>query len=229
MAEKGDVENPIGSVEMQQPTMTAVDTVPVLRAAVWRGETCDGLCDCVSDCQCPMYCFVCMLPQVIWAQLFYHINQDRKKYALCGYWTILVGFSILYTLSYGLASSAYQIGGSGGVNANILSVVQCLEMITWLLGFILVLSLYKKIRAAYGIRGNACNRDCCGGAVLGRRPCCGDEYADCCEAWFCLPCATMKLGHHVFDFSSDNGSAITYEPLTQEFDLLGETWQKEQA
>jgi hypothetical protein len=150
----------------------------------------------------------------MWAQLWYEVYTDKPRYQVLGYWVIFLGFSLIFLVSYGI-SAAGKLGDFGAA--------QAFQMVGHVSSFVLILSLYKRIRERYNVRGNECNRGCCGELKCGSRPCCGDEYADCCEAFWCTPCATMKLGHHVFDFSSDSGSAITYEPLSAEFDLIGET------
>jgi hypothetical protein len=163
-----------------------------------------------------MFCFVALCPQVLWAQLWYEVYSEKPRYRLCGYWTILIGFSIVFLVSYAVMPSSAGPSSAGS------DAAEGFQIVGHMASFVLILSLYKRVRERYNVRGNDCNRIYCGKVKCGPRPCCGDEYSDCCEAFRCTPCATMKLGHHIFDFSSDAGSTITYEPLSVEFDLIGE-------
>jgi len=202
-------DNPVLNGEAELTVVSAPyleDSEPTLHDASWRG----GLCGCITNWQCPMALLACSCPQVIWAQIFYELNKRKPKYALCGYYLIIAGFTLLSFVAIFIYAS---------VSANTYRAAP-LHQIMWLLSIILLLTLYRSIRNKTRVRGNYCNRlfCCCGNRSCCGKPCCPDECSDCCEATFCQCCSTMRLGHHMFDYDTTN-PAITYEPIN-EFDLM---------
>ena len=164
----------------------------------WRGD----LCDCFCKCQCPMGLWILMCPILVLAQIHYKIATDegKPKYAKYGYFGIIATI-IIYTI---LGALFMTIGG-GGVNL--------LYQLAFVMAFVLLLTLYKRARTIYNVKGNYC-ADCCGTS------CCPDPCSDCCDAVFCTPCSIGRLGHHVFnyDHTESRNGAISFEPLVSDFD-----------
>jgi hypothetical protein len=79
---------------------------------------------------------------------------------------------------------------------------------------VVVIGLLGRARQVYKIKGHACGEEMC-----------NDASYDICEGLFCIPCATMRLGHHVFDYGSGCTSqhisyapVVTTEPLASDID-----------
>ena len=126
-------------------------------------------------------------------------------YARKGYFFIIIFFTSLF-LAAAILAAMWPAAG------------YLAEEITYGASTLLILGLYKKARNLYNVRGNYC-ADVCG------TTCCPDACSDCCDAVVCSPCTIARLGHHVFNYDHNSpagNGVITYEPLSSDFDPMGE-------
>jgi len=182
------VENPLAfDNALSISSIAKNDPVSNVVMNTWRGE----LCDCAYY---PICCFAWFFPCIIWSQAYHKLYGNRgTSHAFYGYLAILIGFSVLYGLGFLFDTISPAVGGGFMLVANIA-------------GVIVLLSLVKRTREVYQIKGNCCKDRC-------RCTNCNDGYADCCEVIWCQCCKTVQLGHHLFDYTNPTNTAVTYEPI----------------
>lgn len=147
-----------------------------------------GLLDCVVFPQCLVSAF---FPFVIWAQVHKYLwgGTDGTR-GMKGYYLIIITFAVLYALS-----TFFETGRAKGLGAGFYALYS-------VSGVLIVLTLLKRIRQRYHIRGNECQ---------GTFSCCNDGCYDFYRATVCLWCTTFQIGDHVFNYRKN--FSVTYEPV----------------
>mmetsp|Transcript_4390 Transcript_4390/g.5763 ORF Transcript_4390/g.5763 Transcript_4390/m.5763 type:complete len:215 (+) Transcript_4390:44-688(+) len=180
---------------VSQPT-TTFGHKPIIPHGKWRS----GLCDVLS---CPMCCVALFCPFVIFAQAHKQVHGgDDPKKGMIGYYAILIGITIVTTLGMIAESS-----GSAGF-------VQAMTTLGWGAGFFISVSLLRRIRLMYSIRGDCdyLSEKC---PHLNFCGCCNDGCCDVSKSVFCQCCTAYQIGNHLFDYQKNN--EVTYEPVPTHF------------
>jgi hypothetical protein len=121
---------------------------------------------------------------------------------MIGYYVIIGAFILIDFLA-----SIGEGAGAGGF-------VQGMYHLGWLLGMFVTVSLLRRIRLQYQIKGDCdeCAEKCSCCNFCG---CCNDGCSDVSKAVFCQCCTAYQIGNHLFDYSKNN--EVTYEAVPTHF------------
>ena len=145
------------------------------------------------DCWKFPHCLVAWCcPFLIWAQAhkFLHGGTHPIR-GMRGYYAIIGVFTVLAFIS--ASAGSYQN----------FAFFEAIVDLMYVLGVLVMCSLFRHVRLVYGIRGNLCGNFCCGS--------CSDGCDDVLKSACCPCCATYQLGNHLFHYNEN--VFVTYEPI----------------